>query len=53
MTSAHPERHSGEASEGIRFFGELAHAPVLLEDPEVIQGARVTHLRFRVRHRSA
>jgi dihydrofolate reductase len=36
---------------GIRFFGELADAPVLLDDPEVIQGARVTHLRFRVRHR--
>ncbi len=37
---------------GIRFFGEFAHAPVLLDDPTVIEGARVTHLRFRVRHRS-
>jgi dihydrofolate reductase len=37
---------------GIRFFGELAQAPVLLDDPTVIEGARVTHLRFRVRHRS-
>jgi dihydrofolate reductase len=38
---------------GIRFFGELAHAPVLLDDPEVIESTRVTHLRFRVRHRDA
>ena len=35
---------------GIRFFGELAHAPVLLDDPEVTESTRVTHLRFRVRH---
>jgi dihydrofolate reductase len=35
---------------GIRFFGELAHPPVLLDDPDVIEGSRVTHLRFRVRH---
>ena len=38
---------------GIRFFGELAHAPVLLDDPTVTVGARVTHLQFRVRHRKA
>ena len=38
---------------GIRFFGELAHAPVLLDDPEVTESTRVTHLRFRVRHRDA
>jgi dihydrofolate reductase len=37
---------------GIRFFGGLAHAPALLDDPEVTQSARVTHLRFRVRHRT-
>jgi hypothetical protein len=36
---------------GIRFFGELAHAPVLPDDPEVTESARATHLRFRVRHR--
>lgn len=36
---------------GIRFFGELVRPPVLLDDPEVIEGSRVTHLRFRVRHR--
>lgn len=33
---------------GIRFFGELA-SPLLLDDPAVIEGTRVTHLRFRVR----
>ena len=33
---------------GIRFFGELAH-PLLLDDPRVIEGTRVTHLRFLVR----
>jgi dihydrofolate reductase len=38
---------------GIRFFGDLAHAPILLDDPEVLEGARVTHLRFRVRRPSA
>lgn len=37
---------------GIRFFGDLAHPPVLLDDPEVIEGSRVTHLRFHVRHQS-
>lgn len=35
---------------GIRFFGELARSPMLLDDPEVTESARVTHLRFRVRH---
>jgi dihydrofolate reductase len=35
--------------DGIRFFGELVRSPVLLDDPQVIQSARVTHLRFRVR----
>ncbi len=35
---------------GIRFFGDLVHAPVLLDDPEVVEGVRVTHLRFGVRH---
>jgi dihydrofolate reductase len=38
---------------GIRFFGELARAPVLLDDPEVTESTRVTHLRFRVRHQGA
>ncbi len=35
--------------EGVLFFDELATAPLLLDDPEVIQGSRVTHPRFRVR----
>ena len=34
---------------GIRFFGDYAASPVLLEDPWVIQGDRVTHLHYRVR----
>jgi hypothetical protein len=38
---------------GIRFFHEIAHPPVLLEDPEVRESVRVTHLRFRVRHQNA
>lgn len=33
---------------GRRFFGS-AEGPVLLEDPAVVQGDRVTHLRYRVR----
>lgn len=33
---------------GIPFFAELP-GPVLLDDPEVVLGNRVTHLRFRVR----
>jgi dihydrofolate reductase len=35
---------------GIRFFGQLTHSPKLLDDPDVVEGLRVTHLRFRVRH---
>jgi dihydrofolate reductase len=34
---------------GIRFFGDLAQGHVLLDDPEVVQGIRVTHLTYRVR----
>jgi dihydrofolate reductase len=33
---------------GIRFFDNLAHTPVLLDDPEVTEGTRVTHLRYRI-----
>ncbi len=36
--------------DGIRFFDNVATAPLLLDDPEVIPGKRVTHLRYRVRH---
>lgn len=34
---------------GIRFFDNLAGAPVALEDPRVIEGAGVTHLTYHVR----
>jgi dihydrofolate reductase len=34
---------------GVRFFGGFAQSPLLLEDPRVVQGDRVTHLDFRVR----
>ncbi len=34
---------------GVRFFGDYAGGQVLLEDPEVVQGDRVTHLHYRVR----
>jgi dihydrofolate reductase len=35
--------------EGVRFFANLEHTPVRLEDPVVVEGKRVTHLRYRVR----
>ena len=38
---------------GIRFFGQFTSGPVQLDDPDLIKGERVTHLRFRVRHRNA
>ena len=34
---------------GIRFFGDYDGAPVLLDNPQVVQGDRVTHLHYRVR----
>jgi dihydrofolate reductase len=34
---------------GVRFFGDYEGSPFLLEDPEVVQGNRVTHLRYRLR----
>ncbi|HEX3213605.1 MAG TPA: dihydrofolate reductase family protein [Actinomycetota bacterium] len=34
---------------GVRYFGGYAGSPLLLEDPEIVQGDRVTHLRCRVR----
>lgn len=34
---------------GIRFFGELADGHVMLENPDVVIGDRVTHLTYRVR----
>lgn len=30
---------------GVRYFGNYTESPLLLEDPEVVQGDRVTHLR--------
>ena len=34
---------------GIRFFDNLARTPVLLDNPTVAEGDRVTHLTYRVR----
>jgi len=34
---------------GVRFFGDHAGSPFLLDDPQVVQGDRVTHLHYRVR----
>jgi dihydrofolate reductase len=38
---------------GIPFFQKLSETPVMLEDPTIIAGTRVTHLRFRVRRAGA
>jgi dihydrofolate reductase len=37
--------------DGIRFFDNLRDTPVMLEDPTVTEGMRVTHLEYRVRSR--
>jgi dihydrofolate reductase len=34
---------------GVRYFGDHAGSPLLLDDPELVQGDRVLHLRFPVR----
>ncbi|MFE3255343.1 dihydrofolate reductase family protein [Nocardia sp. NPDC059091] len=34
---------------GVPLLGELSNAPVLLEDPEIVAGTRVTHLKYRLR----
>jgi dihydrofolate reductase len=34
---------------GVRYFGDYAGSPLLLENPEIVQGDRVTHLRYRLR----
>jgi dihydrofolate reductase len=34
---------------GRKFFADLETDPILLDGPEIIEGARVTHLRYRVR----
>jgi dihydrofolate reductase len=33
---------------GVRFFGSFDEGPAMLENPTVVQGDRVTHLRYRV-----
>jgi dihydrofolate reductase len=34
---------------GVRYFGDYAGSPLLLDDPQIIQGDRVTHLHYRLR----
>lgn len=34
---------------GVRYFGNYDESPLLLEDPEIVQGDRVTHLHYRLR----
>ena len=34
---------------GIRFFGDYAGSPLLLDNPEIVQGDRVTHLHYHMR----
>lgn len=35
---------------GVRFFGSFDKGPALLDNPTIVQGDRVTHLRYRVRN---
>lgn len=34
---------------GVRYFGNYSESPLLLENPEIVQVDRVTHLHYRVR----
>jgi hypothetical protein len=34
---------------GVRYFGDYDESPLLFEDPEIVQGDRVTHMCYRVR----
>jgi len=34
---------------GVRYFGNYDESPLLLEDPEIVQGDRVPHLHYRLR----
>src|SRR6266581_5961268 len=34
---------------GVRVFGDYAGSPLLLDDPQIVQGDRVTHLHYRLR----
>ena len=38
---------------GVRYFGDFTGAERLLENPQVVQGDRVTHLHYRVRKEAA
>jgi dihydrofolate reductase len=35
---------------GVRYFGDYGGSPLLLENPDVVQGDRVTHLHYRLRN---
>jgi hypothetical protein len=35
--------------DGVPFFDHVKNAPVLLDEPTIIQGSRVTHLHYVVR----
>jgi hypothetical protein len=39
--------------EGKTYFGKLADGHLMLDDPEIVQGRRAVHLRFRVRRAGA
>ena len=34
---------------GVRYFGDYAGSPLLLDDPQIVQGDRMTHLHYRLR----
>jgi dihydrofolate reductase len=34
---------------GVRFFGDYAGSPLLLDHPQIVEGNRVTHLHYSVR----
>ena len=34
---------------GVRYFGDYAGSPLLLDDPQIVHGDRVTHLHYRLR----
>jgi dihydrofolate reductase len=34
---------------GVRYFGDYAGSPLLLDDPQIVQGDQVTHLHYRLR----
>jgi dihydrofolate reductase len=38
---------------GVRYFGDYAGSPLLLTDPKIVQGDRVTHLHYQMRNYSS